>query len=323
MKIIDLHEKVRGKKELDEIADTIHSSKWYKAGVYFFRGSKKKIDFDDFKILDIKTNRNRTPADIPQEDHDKLNTLYKEKFGIPLRNGLFLTKEKRTAFNYGNTYIIFPLDDARLFFDPEVKDMFVSYSNDTYFLERHLKRMSELTPESSKEIRFQEIIGFGKFVVMTHHMAHKLGLVADEGSNSDVELPPIDKLTDSELFAIIRANKSATPETLNAAKNLKRITNFLDYTSMIVNLGIATKKNILKIFQSYEVGDVMLSDRTTFGMYLMKKPKILDSILLELLSRPSKYNRETVLGFVFKLSFFSNLPEHTSTLRGEVEEKYR
>lgn len=66
----------------------------------------------------------RTPSDMPQNMHDRLNKFFTIKFGAPFRNALFVSGSSSMAMEYGNeTYVIFPIGEFKFLWSPQVPDL--------------------------------------------------------------------------------------------------------------------------------------------------------------------------------------------------------
>jgi len=95
----------------------------------------------DIKNLDIKrftSLEKRTPLDTNEYIHDKLNELFKEKFGWNVRDGVFAYFQEprvnrfihdeykwNNKTMYGtNTYIMFPIGEYKYCWSPKVDDLY-------------------------------------------------------------------------------------------------------------------------------------------------------------------------------------------------------
>lgn len=87
----------------------------------FWRGT----DFN-YDIFLIKHNWYRRPKDTPYELHDMFNNLFYRKFKWEARNGIFATKNRREAENYGQPHLIFPIGDFGYVWSPRIVDFFSS-----------------------------------------------------------------------------------------------------------------------------------------------------------------------------------------------------
>ena len=93
-----------------------------------FRGSHK---YTTPYLVITPYSENRIPTDTNIEIHKYVNMLSSEKFGVPIRNLIFADKNIKTASEYGNPYVLFPLGDYRLFYSENVKDFTAHYNTDS------------------------------------------------------------------------------------------------------------------------------------------------------------------------------------------------
>lgn len=91
--------------------------------IVFYRGSKTSTT-DYFKV---KTRKNRIPKDTPLEIHNKINKLFKKKFGwFPRSEGVFASSGMDQAgiySPYGNISIIFPIGKFTFLYNNNVYDL--------------------------------------------------------------------------------------------------------------------------------------------------------------------------------------------------------
>ena len=66
----------------------------------------------------------RKPKDSPQVIHDLANKLFVKKFGVPFRNGVFVTGATRNAKYYGNVVQVIPIGDFKFCWSPQVQDFY-------------------------------------------------------------------------------------------------------------------------------------------------------------------------------------------------------
>lgn len=71
-----------------------------------------------------KRRENRKPKTTDPEYHDFLNDQFKEKFGIPYRNGVFATGQSSDATFYGKVYQFFPIGEFRFCWSPVIHDLY-------------------------------------------------------------------------------------------------------------------------------------------------------------------------------------------------------
>lgn len=112
--------------EEDRIAAEIRNSKWFKESKYdLYRGLKK--DFE-YKKVYIDKQRDRKPTDTRHLVHDFTNEYSNEKLGVKIRNGLYTSMSYREVSEYGSLYLVFPLDNTELYFNPKIKDFYIDIS---------------------------------------------------------------------------------------------------------------------------------------------------------------------------------------------------
>ena len=66
----------------------------------------------------------RKPMSTGDSQHDYLNLYFKQKFGQPFRDAMFVVGEANFAADYGSLYLIFPRGDFNFAWSPEIKDLF-------------------------------------------------------------------------------------------------------------------------------------------------------------------------------------------------------
>jgi hypothetical protein len=92
----------------------------YKKRQYVWRGSKKNVR----EILKVTAREDRRSSDVPKILHDRLDELFKKKFGWNVRSeGVFCTGDKHIAEYYGNARIFLPIGKFKFVWSPEVYDM--------------------------------------------------------------------------------------------------------------------------------------------------------------------------------------------------------
>lgn len=76
--------------------------------------------------------KNRKPTGMPPKIHAKLNEHFEPIFTWPVRNGVFTygvrdnLKDIKTV--YGTTYLFFPIGKFKYVYDPEIFDLYASYT---------------------------------------------------------------------------------------------------------------------------------------------------------------------------------------------------
>lgn len=100
-----------------------------------YRGlSTSKLNRIPFNGADIYSmpgrNPGRVPVDSPQVIHDAANQVFKEQFGIPYRDGVFVVGAISVAYGYGDMLgIILPVGEFKFLWSPKVRDLYQFYIN--------------------------------------------------------------------------------------------------------------------------------------------------------------------------------------------------
>lgn len=89
----------------------------------FLYSGRKSSDF----LITKKIRKNRKPLHTPELIHNKLDDMFKEKFGIKARsNSLFTYTDWYSVDYYGNPYYVFPVGKKyRFIWNNKVGDLFV------------------------------------------------------------------------------------------------------------------------------------------------------------------------------------------------------
>jgi len=91
---------------------------------FLFHGTETLMG--DIKYLEF---RERTePKDTNVFIHNYINNLSKKKYGVNVRNGMFVTTQVKSAKSYGSPYIIFPLGEYKIFYSLGVTDFTDGFS---------------------------------------------------------------------------------------------------------------------------------------------------------------------------------------------------
>lgn len=75
-------------------------------------------------ILKQSRLENRKPKHTPQDVHDLLNKLFKNKFGWNVRNGVFVSSKYTTANDYGEVFYFFPAGNFKFCWSPKITDLY-------------------------------------------------------------------------------------------------------------------------------------------------------------------------------------------------------
>lgn len=105
--------------------DTIQQEPYFKQfpNIKLYRGMR---GIHEIKSVPFKYREQ--PRDTNIQIHDAVNAASIEKFGLPIRNLIFTYPEKEHTYNYGETMIVVPIGDFKLFCNPNVFDMTYYFS---------------------------------------------------------------------------------------------------------------------------------------------------------------------------------------------------
>ena len=95
----------------------------YKTDTYkLFRGAGKSTNP---AVILPGFRQNRKPSDTPLKIHKAVNKVFRNKFGVPFRNGIFATGSYDQASAYGNrVYIVIPCHEFKFLWSPGVHDLY-------------------------------------------------------------------------------------------------------------------------------------------------------------------------------------------------------
>lgn len=127
------------------------------------------------------------PVDTRNDKHERTNQLSMEKFGYPVRNGLFVTNDFVQSRTYGMVSVIFPIgDDYKLFTNLSVRD----YYGIAISPEKYIKDMVDIT--KGGKIPKTEIMFFGNAYMLPLSVALKYNLLKTD----KIQLLSIDSIID-------------------------------------------------------------------------------------------------------------------------------
>lgn len=108
--------------ECGEFLNELKNKKQYP----IFRGAKRVEDSNNKGIYYKQSYSNRTPVDSDRLVTKFFDDLFYDKFGLRIRSngGIFTTKSLSTSKSYGESYIFFPLDGYKYFWNKEINDLF-------------------------------------------------------------------------------------------------------------------------------------------------------------------------------------------------------
>jgi hypothetical protein len=98
-------------------------------GCFLIRGVKE----DDFDIELLEhCVEYRKPRDTHIKVHNAINEHFEKQFGWRVRNGLFTYGAKNgvqsISTHYGTTYLVFPCGNFKYVYDPDIYDLFGSFT---------------------------------------------------------------------------------------------------------------------------------------------------------------------------------------------------
>lgn len=89
---------------------------------FLYHGGENR---DDVSI--VKFTERKQPKDTFPFIHDMVNELLNERFGKPIRNGMFGYKSKRMASGYGIPYLVIPLGEYSYYYKWDIDDFTSTY----------------------------------------------------------------------------------------------------------------------------------------------------------------------------------------------------
>lgn len=111
---------IKEKKELEKNCSQMIKL-YQKYEKFLYRAVKGSKDFIKKKSRVEKRN----PRDMPEGIHNKLNLIFKKKFGWPVRNGIFVSGSASSIEEYGHTYAFFPKNGFKYCWSPKIRDLYV------------------------------------------------------------------------------------------------------------------------------------------------------------------------------------------------------
>lgn len=314
MKIADI-------EDISELVGTIKKLKFYNKTIYFTRGGEY-LD-DDFIRGSVPKSRSRTPVDIPIEIHDAINRLTLDKYGVGVRNGLFVYARKPNIVDYshniyGVSRVIFPLDNCEIYFNPTVKDLYTTYriSNNSIDVEKYANGLIKITDSSQlKSIKDAEVILFGDYISVSIDKAVECGLIkapkVDSPDEDDITSMP----TSTLLFGLHRGSIQVSKKIIDELTS--RI--ITDDDKELLGHIIISKK----IFTSKKIINMLSNDRhlaleTLLSSIDIKSVHgILDVLKLIDMKEPlSEIEKQTI----YKIQDRVKIMNHVPTLRPALDE---
>jgi len=116
-------------ENIDEIIAILESNcnrvikEYNKANDFLYRGTRDSKGFVE------KTGRTkvRIPRNTPIEVHRMFNTVFKDKLGWKVRDGISTTPQEGWAGFYGNVYIFFPTNKYKFAWSPRYGDLYTDF----------------------------------------------------------------------------------------------------------------------------------------------------------------------------------------------------
>ncbi len=122
---------------------------------FLYSGRKKsKIWFKG------RVRKDRKPKDTPKEIHNMLDNAFQKKFGIKARSqSLFTSFYINQTTPYGNSYIIFPIGNYEILWNPKIIDLTDKLGNYSYkkFKKGLIQAYYEIEDEKEKAEWFSYI----------------------------------------------------------------------------------------------------------------------------------------------------------------------
>ena len=87
-----------------------------------YRGVKKTKHANVIR-KDVRLG-DRKPSDMPLDLHQFVNGFFKQEYGAPFRNAMFVTGSSGTAGEYGTAYLIFPAGEFQYLWSEHYEDLF-------------------------------------------------------------------------------------------------------------------------------------------------------------------------------------------------------
>jgi len=100
---------------------------------FLYSGRKRDTDWFEQKV-----RSDRQPKDLSKDIHKDFDDEFLKQFGWrPRSNGLFCTGEEASAYEYGNTFMIFPKGQYKFVWSKRIWDLYI-----------HIKKISKTTTSS-------------------------------------------------------------------------------------------------------------------------------------------------------------------------------
>jgi len=91
-------------------------------GIYLYRGVKKHFD----NIVKLNIRQNRVPGFLDEQMHALSNEVVEEMGGVAHRgNSIFCTTSTTNAKNWGQMYVVFPIDGFDVTYFTKEKDIYM------------------------------------------------------------------------------------------------------------------------------------------------------------------------------------------------------
>jgi len=116
---------------LEECSDCVKLIKL--TGKFFWRGISNRED--DNIIQYFTEGRVRFPKDTPKVLHELFNEIFFKKFGWKVRDGVFVYRDTRSTWAYGDPFMIFPNNGFKYVWSTEIKDLYTKLSYDKPYSE--------------------------------------------------------------------------------------------------------------------------------------------------------------------------------------------
>jgi len=88
---------------------------------FLYSGRKRDTDWFEQSV-----RSDRKPKDLSPDIHTDFDNEFNKQFGWrPRSNGLFCTGDESSAYEYGNTFMIFPKGQYKILWSQEVSDLYI------------------------------------------------------------------------------------------------------------------------------------------------------------------------------------------------------
>ena len=121
---------------------------WYLKGIELYRGMREPQIMGHKKI-----RQDRKPLSSNPLENAVFESIIRVKRLPPRSKSMFVTRSRIRSSEYGNTYIVFPMDGSTYYFFPDIQDMTLNYPDvmGLYHPNERKKLISEIEKAKSVE----------------------------------------------------------------------------------------------------------------------------------------------------------------------------